>query len=340
MLRQRETIWGRRSDYPDTICAKNHKLPGKIRYGFKRYRFSFYCEEWIRQERGRVKDSTYVKYDNVLKKHILPRMGECFPPEINSQLVELFKQELQEALSVRSVKDVLVVLHSILGYTARKYPGVFQPVEFIYPREPKEEIRVLSVEEQKRLVAYLQTDMDACKLGIYLALLTGMRIGELCALRWEKISLRDQTIRVDTTMQRLRNLDQSSERRTKVVIGSPKSESSLRTIPLTDSMARLCERFDPHRPPAFLLTGTENYMEPRQVQRRLAKYTEECGLDGVHFHTIRHTFATRCVEAGFEIKSLSEILGHASTSVTLGCYVHSSMDLKRANLDKLETIYY
>ena len=79
-------------------------------------------------------------------------------------------------------------------------------------------------------------------------------------------------------------------------------------------------------------------MEPRQVQKRLAKYTKECGLDGVHFHTIRHTFATRCVEVGFEIKSLSEILGHANTTITLDRYVHSSMDLKRENMDKLVAI--
>ena len=111
--------------------------------------------------------------------------------------------------------------------------------------------------------------------------------------------------------------------------------SSVRTIPLTDGARALCARFDPHCPEAFLLTGTEAFMEPRQVQKRLAKYTRECGLEGVHFHTIRHTFATRCVEVGFELKSLSEILGHANTGITLDRYVHSSMELKRENMDKL-----
>lgn len=79
-------------------------------------------------------------------------------------------------------------------------------------------------------------------------------------------------------------------------------------------------------------------MEPRTLQYRLAKYTKECGLEGVHFHTLRHTFATRCVEVGFEIKSLSEILGHATTTITLDRYVHSSIELKRNNMSKLAAI--
>lgn len=136
-------------------------------------------------------------------------------------------------------------------------------------------------------------------------------------------------------MQRLRDLDCTGRGKTKVMIGCPKSDTSNRTIPLTDSAVRLCRQYDPHRPAAFLLTGTEQFMEPRLAQIRLAKYVKACGLDGVHFHTIRHTFATRCVEAGFEIKSLSEILGHANTSITMDCYVHSSMELKRMNMDKL-----
>ena len=79
-------------------------------------------------------------------------------------------------------------------------------------------------------------------------------------------------------------------------------------------------------------------MEPRALQYMLKKYTAACGLDGVHFHTLRHTFATRCIEVGFDVKTLSEILGHTSTTVTLNRYVHSSMELKRANMEKLSTI--
>jgi integrase len=126
--------------------------------------------------------------------------------------------------------------------------------------------------------------------------------------------------------------------KTKIIIGTPKSETSQRTIPLTQQAAILCRRMQPQSKAAYALTGTLNYMEPRTLQYRLERYTKDCGLEGIHFHTLRHTFATRCVEVGFELKSLSEILGHASTTITLDRYVHYSMDLKRDNMGKLAAV--
>lgn len=133
-------------------------------------------------------------------------------------------------------------------------------------------------------------------------------------------------------------MDQCREAKTKIVIGSPKSDTSIRTIPISDYAAELCREMNPKSPAAFILTGTSDYMEPRTLQYRMERYTETCGLEGVHFHTLRHTFATRCVEVGFEIKSLSEILGHSNTTITLDRYVHSSMDLKRDNMNKLSAV--
>lgn len=180
--------------------------------------------------------------------------------------------------------------------------------------------------------------MDECKFGVLLALLTGIRIGEICALRWENISLKDNTIKISSTMQRLKDIDLSRTSKTKIVIASPKSSTSTRTIPLSNYAAELCAKMKPSNSTAFILTGTCNYMEPRTLQYRMSKYTRICGLEGVHFHTLRHTFATRCVEVGFEIKSLSEILGHSNTTITLDRYVHSSMELKRDNMNKLSAV--
>lgn len=163
-------------------------------------------------------------------------------------------------------------------------------------------------------------------------------IGELCALQWGSISLREKTIRIAATLQRLRDTDEAGTTRTRVVIGSPKSDTSVRTIPMTAYMAELCGKMHPGSATAYVLTGTDAYMEPRALQYRMEKYTRDCGLEDVHFHTLRHTFATRAVEVGFEIKSLSEVLGHANTTITLDRYVHSSMELKRDNMSKLEAV--
>ena len=101
-------------------------------------------------------------------------------------------------------------------------------------------------------------------------------------------------------------------------------------------IAALCSRFPTKKPDAYVLTGTADCMDPRKLQRRLKQYVDACGIDGVHFHTLRHTFATRCVEAGFDVKTLSEILGHSSISITMDQYVHPNMDLKRENMSRLK----
>ena len=171
-----------------------------------------------------------------------------------------------------------------------------------------------------------------------MTLCTGLRIGEICALKWKDISIENKALRVSATVQRIKDLDGTPENKTKLLISDPKTYSSSRVIPLTEYTAALCMRYKAEDPEAYILTGTRTLMEPRMMQYRIKKYTAECGLAGVHFHTLRHTFATRCVEVGFELKSLSEILGHASPKITLERYVHTSMEMKRENMDKLTVI--
>ena len=365
-----ENIFKRKDGRWEARYIKGYELSGKIKYGFcygktyreakekvtickaalvsgkpapsvnARHRFSFYCDEWLRLRKAKVKESTYVKYDTALRKHIKPKLGGCFPLGITTSLIDDFSEELlfEEELAPKTVHDVLVVLHGVLTYTATLFTGIFPTAEIHYPKPDKKEMRVLSREEQARFVSYLLEDMDTCKFGVLLALFTGIRIGELCALQWENISLKEQTIRIDATLQRLWDPSMTGNARTRIVMGAPKSSTSCRTIPITDYTAALCGKMDPHSSAAYVLTGTDRFMEPRTLQYRMEKYTRECGLDGVHFHTLRHTFATRAVEVGFEIKSLSEVLGHATTTITLDRYVHSSLVLKRNNMNKLNAV--
>lgn len=307
----------------------------------RKRRFACYCEEWLQISRNRIKESTYVKYRGMLEKHIKPRLGGYLVQSLSPLMVEQFGYELlcEKELSPKTVKDILSLLHSIIKYTIRQFPEPLAMIDIVYPKVPKNEIRVLSRQEQTCFVQYLLKDMDECKFGVLLALLTGMRIGEVCALRWEHVSLTEQTIKVRSTMQRLQNLSENSASKTKILISEPKSDNSARVIPLTKYAVKLCKTQWCHNPEAFVLTGTpDRYLEPRLMQYRLERYTRECELEGVHFHTLRHTFATRCVEVDFEIKSLSEILGHSSPRITLERYVHSSMELKRDNMNKLAAI--
>lgn len=300
--------------------------------------FSVCCEQWLSGRRCCVKESTFIKYRTILDKHVLPRLGLCCPSNFSTEFFDEYTEELllQDNLSPKTVHDILAVLHGILKYAAEKHPDIFPFCQIRYPKVAKKEMRVLSQDEQNRFVTFLLQNMDSCKFGVLLALLTGLRIGEICALRWNCVSEKDKAIHIKKTLQRLCSADTADAQKTKVVIGPPKSDTSIRTIPLTNNLAELCRKMKSHSAAVYVLTGTEAYMEPRTLQYRLKKYTEACALHDVHFHTLRHTFATNAVEAGFEVKSLSEILGHASIKITLDRYVHASLALKRKNMEKLE----
>lgn len=326
-----------------TAAAKAALLTNRLSAAAAGGRFAKYCDEWLLLKRSCVKESTYVKYISVLEKHIKPGLGGCPVQSLSSVLVEQFGHELLcgKGLSAKTVRDILTILHSILRYTAKQCPEIAARVDVVYPKSVKKEMRVLSRGEQDRLVQYLLSDMDECKFGVLLSLLTGLRIGEVCAMRWEDISLQERAIYVSGTMQRLKSLENAQGKKTKIIITAPKSCGSERVIPLNDYALALCRRHFTADPVAFVLTGEAGrYVEPRTMQNRLKRYAEECGLSEVHFHALRHTFATRCVEVGFEIKSLSEILGHASPRFTLERYVHASLDLKRDNMNKLAAIGY
>ena len=360
-----ENIFKRKDGRWEARYIKERTLSGKARYGYcygKTYkeakekvtqcrlallagapptrtgsrRLGEYCSQWLESKRSCVKPSTYIKYETAVLRHIQPELGDCLPRQISTALLDGFSARLrQKGLAPKSVHDILVTLRGIRKYTAAQPGSALAAAELHYPKLERREMRVLSLPEQERLVAYLLADLDFARFGLLLALFTGVRIGELCALRWRDISLPDQTIRITSTMQRLRS---QSTGKTEIHIGTAKSSTSVRTIPMTQNAAQLCARMSPGRPECYVLTGTEAFMEPRALQYRLGKYTRACGLEGVHCHTLRHTFATRAVEVGFEIKSLSEILGHATTGITLERYVHASIELKRNKMQKLSAV--
>jgi len=319
----------------ETERCRSSTLPSKPVPSFERI-----CDEWLQHNHLRLKESTFVKYRSIVKKYIIPALGAYPLPEITTKQIGQFGTDLLSVygLAPKTAKDILVVVHSILGYCSKQYPGKTAPVEVLYPKEDPKEMRVLSRQEQNDLTEYLLKDLDPCKFGVLLAMWTGMRIGEVCALQWKNVSLKEQYIRVDTAMQRLRNNDALSLSKTKIILSSPKTASSTRVIPMCDRILALCSKMDPGDPDTYILTGTKRYMEPRLLQYHFHRFVCDCHLEKVTFHTLRHTFATRCVEVDFEIKSLSEILGHANTTITLNRYVHCSMELKRENMKKLEDI--
>ena len=290
--------------------------------------------EWLLVNQSRLKPSTCQRYQGFLKNHLEGSLGAMEVLYVTTVTIHQFSMErLSSGLAPQMVNAILTMLHSILKYGHRQYQ--LPMPEIIYLSVEKREMRVLSQEEQKKLVAYLMQELDVCKLGILVALYTGLRVGELCALKWEDIGKESITVR--RTMQRLKSENADG---TELHVGSPKTKTSLRTIPIPSFLQK---QIEPFRSPElaesyFLATTAGEVIEPRTMQYRFHRCLKEAGIEKANFHALRHTFATRCVEAGFEIKSLSEILGHANVQTTLNKYVHSSFDLKRANMELLSLI--
>lgn len=331
-MEQKEFVFYREAEY--------HEVYHGDRTGEGDQTFAYYCDSWLSANCTCLKISSLIKYERDIEKHIIPFFGMKQLCEITSEDVSAFTKMLlyERELSPKTVRNILALFRSIFMY-ARKKTGLWLPeLEIVYPRESRKAVRILSEKEETEFVRFLAKEMDIFKFGVYMALRTGMRIGEICALKWCDISFEANTISICRTAQRIKSMDENTDTKTKIVIGTPKSESSNRVIPLMPDIAALCIRFCPTDPETFVLTGVDQCMDPRKLQRRLKGYTERCGMEEVHFHTLRHTFATRCVEAGFDVKTLSEILGHSNIGITMNQYVHPNMDLKRENMSRLKTV--
>lgn len=299
-------------------------------------RFGQYCERWMQTVRPGIAPSTAARYASILRCHILPLLGGRTLRQAAETAAELPSLLEARGYAPKTIRDVVGVLQKTLRFAAEE--SGLTPPRLVCPKRARQQPRVLTRQEQRQLTEYLETRRERQSVGILLALNTGLRVGELCALRWGDLSLAEGILRVNATLQRLPAEAESGQGRTEVQLGPPKTACSRRVIPLTARTAELCRRLGPGAPEAFVLSGSERWVEPRVMQYRLARCVAACGLERVHFHTLRHTFATRCVEAGCELKSLSEVLGHASTAVTLDLYVHATLEHKRANLEKLEAL--
>ena len=239
-------------------------------------------------------------------------------------------------LSPKSMSDIMVIIKESFKYA--QFFGVMVICSFdrISFKKNAQEMRVLSLLEEQRLLSVLFKDLDRYKLGVFICLYTGIRIGELCALQWKNISLNENAIKIEHTMQRLQSEDLNALQKTRIIVTEPKSYAALRIIPLPKFVIDVIKPFV-GTPNAYVLSGEcKTIIEPRTMQNRFKTYLVEGQINDANFHSLRHTFATRCVEAGFDIKTLSEILGHSSVKITLDKYVHSSMQLKRNNMEKLK----
>ncbi len=292
------------------------------------------AQAWELQTFPQIKESSRVKYHTMLQRHILPKIGSIPLSELTHQKIEALSQELLRSLSPRSVSDIMAVLRGVLRFA--RVGGADVPCDgsTVRIRRPPVEIRVLTQSEQAILMRYIFDHLTLRNAGILLSLMTGLRVGEICALKWEDIALDEQMLYVRHTLHRLQSLSPEGPR-TKIVETTPKTASSARAIPLPEDLVRVLLSLPGPREGYFLTGEINRCIEPRNMQYHFDRVIYHCGIEHANYHALRHTFATRCVELGFDVKSLSELLGHAAVGMTLDRYVHPTMELKRSHMQRL-----
>lgn len=281
-------------------------------------------DEWMAAISFKVKKSTYANYSMKADVHILPFFGNIPYEKLTAKMLQDFiEQKLKSGLSAKYVSDIVIVLKSMIKYTShiRRLRNPFDGI--VLPKNvAQKEPRLFTKIQQERLMHYLVQIQDTTELCILLSFYTGLRIGEICALRWSDVDFENSILTVRRTVQRISTGDS-----TRLHVDVPKSRSSQRSIPIPDFLMKLLQKFRCSGE-CYILSGSIKVTDPRTMQYRFQSLLKKTGLPSINFHALRHMFATNCIRLGFDVKTLSELLGHSSVETTLNRYVHSSMERK------------
>lgn len=299
-------------------------------------RFSQAAVGWLEEVAGKRKYSTYIKYRNVYRVHLEGLLGPCLLSDIAYQELP---DRLNDHVSAQNLSDsmrrsIYGITSQILAFANVKYAVCIPVLKPAATGTVKKMAETLSKAEQLRLFTCIYKKPDRCRIAILLCLYTGMRLGELSALKWTDFDFEDRTVTISRTVQRIVAKDHFSG--TVLMESAPKSEYSRRTVPLTDEIAKPLADLMGN---GIYVFGGDRPLEPRTMQYRFKRLLKEAGIDDRNFHILRHTFATNCVESGMDVKTLSMLLGHSDVKITLNRYVHPTMDSRRRQIERLPDFY-
>lgn len=290
---------------------------------------------WKEYKRPYVKQSTMAAYVLILENHILPTFGEYNSlPEQSVQAFVLHK--IESGLSTKSVKDILIVLKMVMKFGVKKEWMTYYEWDIKYPPSSENKVLdVLSVTNHRKILNHIQSHFTFMGLGIYISLSTGLRIGEVCALKWSDINVTDGILTVNRTIERIYIIE-GEKKHTELVINTPKTKNSCREIPMNKELLGMLKPLKKVvNDDYYILTNDERPIEPRTYRNYYKRLMEKLDIPKLKYHGLRHSFATRCIEVGCDYKTVSVLLGHSNISTTLNLYVHPNMEQKKRCIDKV-----
>lgn len=326
------------------------------------YTLSQWLREWLEiYALPTVKQSTYISYESYVRLHLLPALGTFKLTTLSVEQFQKFFNQKQKSLSPKSLRNIYNMLHNCLEQAVINGHLLRNPLQGVkLPPVQKKEITILSKNEQRTLHTAVEASNTPAAFGIIFTLSTGIRLGELIGLQWDDLDYNNHTIHIRRTVGRLQKVDESGNlikkkagiQTTELVTRSPKSATARRTIPLFPQVwnglmayyitqqKMLCASGVSLTPttPIFSTTSGTVY-EPRTYEDLFKRNLKAANLPDINFHALRHTFATRALEAGMDIKVLSAILGHAQASTTLNLYAHALPDHKKSSMERMGAFY-
>lgn len=292
-------------------------------------------EEWKEEKKKYVKKSTYAAYQLLIQNHIKPYFGDLY--EVNEEKVQQFVfDKLDAGLSEKTIRDIIIVLKMILKFGIKNGYLEYIQIDAKFPsKQEKKDFGVLSKADQKKFMEHLRNNFTFKNLGIFICLSTGMRIGEICGLRWCDVDTAEGVIKVRHTLQRIYIIE-GETRHTELLLDTPKTANSVRDIPMSSELLKMLKSLNKVvNENYYVISNDIKPIEPRTYRNYYKKLCKQLDIPELKFHGLRHSFATRCIESKADYKTVSVLLGHSNISTTLNLYVHPNKEQKKKTIDKM-----
>lgn len=312
----------------------------------KKILYKDWIYNWLIEKKDYIKESTYANYSNSVFNHIIPNLGNTYLKDLSHKKIQDFILELSKSgnktsgkgLSEKTIKDITIIIKGSLKKAINEKKIDYIELTFNYPKKFQDnKLYILSKSEQRKITEYGKNNINNKNLGILISLYTGIRIGELCALKWKDIDFKKNQLHVNKTIQRIYVKDKDKNE-SKVIITTPKTKNANRIIPISKEFLEIIKSIR-GKDDEYIISGTNMYIEPRTYRKYYEKYLKIVKINHINFHSLRHTFATNCISLGVDYKTVSELLGHATVNITLNLYVHPRLSQKRKCIDLISKTF-
>ncbi|MDR1092942.1 MAG: site-specific integrase [Clostridiales bacterium] len=301
-----------------------------------------FLNDWLEQAvRGNVRQSTYMAYRGYIVNHLQEQIGGDALADLRAERLQSVIATLTaKGLAGKTIRSIMLMLRGALKAAVDYEYIARNPCDKVrLPKLEEKEVIVFNVGGQRRLEKTIAESGDTRNYGVLICLYTGLRIGELCGLKWDSVNFGQRTIEIKNSLNRVITYD-GGAKKTTLVESAPKTKKSRRTIPLPPFLCQALKTMKRAGKSEYVISmKSGKAVEPRMMQIVYGKLLKSAGIEYVNFHTLRHTFATRAIETGADVKTVGEILGHANTMITVNRYAHSLFEQKRRLMDKLNALY-